>query len=184
MASFIPELSTGSNGVYSDENKENRPEHQEKVHKVAQKVDLKPDERRPLARSLNAQPRNNAGGRVSEQALGKAIVECIDLGHLDKAKTLLETLGKGRLQQSFVDEGVNKAAFLGHLESIKLLLAYGDLSEKGRAQAVIKAVKIGKTAIVQYLLHNGFINEIHRERAIKEAKKIGHTELIEILDNI
>jgi hypothetical protein len=184
MASFIPELSTGSNGVYSDENKENRPEQQEKVHKVAQKVDLKPAERRPLARSLNAQPRNNAGGRISEQALGKAIVECIDFGHLDKAKTLLETLGKGRLQQSFVDEGVNKAAFLGHLESIKLLLAYGELSEKARGQAVIKAVKISKTEIVQYLLSNGFIDEIYRGRALKEAKKTNNQEMLEILDNI
>lgn len=232
MASYIPELSTGSNGVYSDENKENRPVQQEKVHKVAQKVDLKPAEGK--ARVLNAVPQNDvtlairgkkwdvffqilqnspaiklsveerglallasikrgrfalvstllAGGRVSEQDLGKAVVESINLGHPEIAEILLRQLGNGRLLQTFLDQAIKLAADLGHLESVKILLAYGEISETTRGQAVIKAIKVRKPEIVQCLLNSGYINEVYREKALKEAKKIDHREIIEILEKI
>ncbi|MBS0649263.1 MAG: hypothetical protein JSS10_08590 [Verrucomicrobia bacterium] len=125
-----------------------------------------------------------AGGRVSEQDLGKAIVECVNLGQIEMVEHLLSKLGKGRLQQAFVDQGVNFAAYLGHLDSIKLLLASGELSETARGQAVLKAIKVRKPEIIRLLLSSGFIDEVYREKALKEAKKIDHKEIIEILDKI
>jgi len=125
-----------------------------------------------------AGPPGDWSGQSVEHALLVGAMERIDA---DDALAAVERIRVGEITDDDRGFAVRVAAYGGHAETVRLLLASGTISDYHRGLAVWWAADAGDAETVRLLLESGAITDEYRGQAVLVAAYGGHAEIVELL---
>jgi len=127
-------------------------------------------------------PSNGPPGAWSGQSVEHALLAgAMRQRNADEALAAVERIRVGEITDEDRGLVVRQAAYRGHAETLRRLLASGKISDEDRGLAVWWAANRGDAETVRRLLESGEISDEDRDRAVRVAKERGHAETVRML---